>query len=83
MKLFDKIFIALSNTNVSFHVSKVKWSGTLWYRSIEGPNSYCTIAEMDDNLVALYDRDGCMGNWNENQLSDAVVTFLKECGVRK
>ena len=83
MKLFDRILIALSNTNVSFHVSKVKGSGTLWYRYIEGPNSYCIIAEMDDNLVALYDRDGCMRSLNENQLSDAVVTFLKECGVCK
>ena len=82
MKLFDKILIALSNTNVSFHVSKVKGSGTSWYRYIEGPNSYCIIAEMDDNLAALYDRDGCMRSLNENQLSDAVVTFLKECGVK-
>lgn len=83
MRLFDKILIALSNTKVSFHVSRVKGSGTLWYRSIEGPNDYCSILEMDDNMVALCDSDECIGNWTEDEFSDAVDTFLKECGVNR
>lgn len=81
MKLFDKILITLSKTNASFQVCKVKDSVTLWHRTIkDGPNNYCTIAEMDANTVFLYDKDGWGRAYAEEQFSNIIDTFLNRWG---